>query len=193
MLGAMIWVVRFPAIHWIVTWPATAMHEIAHFVIAMLTFGKPVAISLLPTRTTNGVRLGEVTLENLNAFNGTVIAMAPLLLSGAAYAFYATLIRGQSCDWTKLLPMAYVVANALYGSVPSRRDVIQALRKPLGGIAVFIIAVSCFVGQADTMPVRLVEYGDLLAKQARQLIIDVRTATLHAGRSIRRRVADGNS
>lgn len=189
MLGTMIWLARVPSIHWIVTWPATIMHELAHFLVAIVTFGRPIAISLLPKRTATGVRLGAVTVRNLNAFNGALIALAPLLLLGLAYALYATVIRGQSCDWTKLLTMAYLVANALYGSVPSRFDVTQALRKPLGGIAIFAVAVTCFSGQADAMAVRLVDYGDLLSKQARLLNINVRAVTDHASASIIKRVA----
>lgn len=188
MLGAMIWVARFPSVHWLLTWPATVMHELAHFVVAMLTFGKPVAISLLPKRTTTGVQLGEVKVRNLNAFNGAVIAMAPFLLLGVAYALYATVIRGQACDWAKLLSVAYLAANALYGSAPSRHDFIHALRKPLGGIAILAIAASCFVGQADAMADRLVSYGNLFAERVLPLNTDVRATNDHAGTSIMKRV-----
>lgn len=184
MLGAMIWVARFPAIHWIFTWPATVMHELAHFVVAMITFGQPKAISLLPKRTKSGVRLGQVTVGNLNAFNGALIAMAPLFLLGVAFALYTILIRDHSCDWTKLVPMAYLVANSVYGSVPSRSDVLQALRKPFGGIAIIAVAAIFFVGQTDAMAVGLIDYGKFLAKQAGIVNIDVRAASDHAGLSI---------
>jgi len=171
MLGAMLWVARFPAIHWILTWPSTVMHELAHFVVAAITFGKPKAISLLPRRTSSGVRLGGVTVGNLNALNGALIAMAPLLNTGVAFAFYAILIRGQSCEWTKLVLIAYLTASAMYASVPSRSDVLQALRNPFGGIAVLAIAAAFLVVRADVIAVDLVNYGRDLRKDFRSLFL----------------------
>jgi hypothetical protein len=188
MLGAMIWLARFPSIHWLATWPATVMHELAHFLLALLTFGKPVAISLLPKRMAGGVQLGEVTVRNLNAFNGALIALAPLSLLGGAYALYATVIRDQACDWTKLFSIAYLAASALYGSVPSRHDCVQALRKPFGAMVILGIAGACFVGQADAMADRLVDYGTLLANQVHPLSVAVRATTDHAGWSVVKRV-----
>ncbi len=55
-------------------------------------------------------------------------------------------------------------------------------------MAIIAVAATCFVGQADAMTERLVDYENLLAKQVRPLSMAVRAMADQAGSSMMKRV-----
>lgn len=56
--------------------PGTLCHELAHFLVGLLTFARPASLSIIPSRG----KLGEVKLANARWYNSAPTALAPLLL-----------------------------------------------------------------------------------------------------------------
>ncbi len=109
--------------------PATYFHELAHFVVSFFLLGKPKKFSVFPTRTENGWILGYVESHNLNWFNTSFVALAPLLLLPIFFFLLEYSLKGDV--WFFLIFKAYICANLLLGMKPSRSDFQLALRRPI--------------------------------------------------------------
>ena len=62
------------------TLAGTICHELAHFVVGLVTFARPASLSVLPRRAVGGWQLGSVTLARVRWYNAAPSALAPLLL-----------------------------------------------------------------------------------------------------------------
>lgn len=106
-LAAAIWVLsqRYVAFT-LMQLPGTLCHELAHFVAGLLTFARPVSLSIIPRREGKGYRLGEVKLANARWYNSAFTALAPLLL--ALIPWWVAVLRtrgpGISKRWTPAWP-----------------------------------------------------------------------------------------
>ncbi|OGA17016.1 MAG: hypothetical protein A3I63_08425 [Betaproteobacteria bacterium RIFCSPLOWO2_02_FULL_66_14] len=186
MLGVMVRSAGSPRIHFIVTWPATVMHELSHLLIALVTLARPTGMSVLPRRVDGAIELGRVTVKKANALNASLVALAHLVLLALPYALYAAAIQGRSVDCTTLIPVAFISASALYGSIPSRHDLIVALKRPLGALAIVVFGAIFFAGEAQAMVGR---YGEAVAKEAQVLKVNVRAMADKSGLSIAKAIA----
>lgn len=97
----------------------TFCHELAHFSISFVTFGKPRNISIIPKREANGYTLGYVESHNINFLNKGLIGMAPLLLLPVGYYVY---ISSFNDDLPLLCLKAFILSNLIYSSMPSSTD-----------------------------------------------------------------------
>ncbi|RME61061.1 hypothetical protein D6779_00770 [Candidatus Parcubacteria bacterium] len=61
--------------------PGTFLHELSHFIAAMLLNGKPTRFSLWPKREGDRITLGTVTASNITWYNAIPVALAPFSLS----------------------------------------------------------------------------------------------------------------
>ena len=132
----------------IVYFLGTFFHELAHYIIALITtFRLPGRISLFPKyEIVNGRRviaLGYVEVKNssLNILNAFPIGMAPLLLLYLAYIVskYFFIYYG---IWFEVGIIAYILqsflmATLIINSVPSRADLILAKTK--GSLYFYIV------------------------------------------------------
>lgn len=103
--------------------PGTALHEIAHWVVAFLLRGRPRALSLWPNFRGRRWTLGYVTIANPAWYNRVPIALAPLLLlplAGLGY-WHGARLWGID-DWRHWLAL-YGAAMVLSGALPSREDI----------------------------------------------------------------------
>ena len=76
-LAAAIWVLaRRYRLAVLLQLPGTLCHELAHFLVGLLTFARPSSLSIVPRQG----RLGEVKLANARWYNAAPTALAPLLL-----------------------------------------------------------------------------------------------------------------
>lgn len=110
--------------------PGTIMHELAHFVIALLLGGHPTGFSIWPIRQHNRWQLGSVTAR-LTTLSALPTALAPLLWLPAGYAL---LLNRQSLagDSLQLLSAIYLaVYLCLSAAIPSWQDMKVALTHPL--------------------------------------------------------------
>ncbi len=139
----------------IVYFLGTFFHELAHYIIALITtFRLPGRISLFPKyEIVNGRRviaLGYVEVKNssLNILNAFPIGMAPLLLLYLAYIVskYFFIYYG---IWFEVGIIAYILqsflmATLIINSVPSRADLILARTKGSLYFYIVILLISIF-------------------------------------------------
>ena len=139
----------------IVYFLGTFFHELAHYIIAIITtFRLPGRISLFPKyEIVNGRRviaLGYVEVKNssLNILNAFPIGMAPLLLLYLAYidSKYFFIYYG---IWFEVGIIAYILqsflmATVIINSVPSRADLILARTKGSLYFYIVILLISIF-------------------------------------------------
>lgn len=103
----------------------TVLHELAHFLVGVVTGAKPVSLRLFPQRTAQGWVLGSVTFEQVTLLNAAPVAFAPLLLFALApiLGLYWAAPAARDGSWWMWLFATYVCANALDAGWPSRADV----------------------------------------------------------------------
>jgi hypothetical protein len=114
---------HFPFIGIVFNLMGTFLHELAHFVVALILNGRPVGFSLLPKRYGTGWILGSVEVSNARWYNALPIAMAPLSLFLGAYfldVWYNSMFIVKTLwrDLTYLMVLVILVENA----IPSIQD-----------------------------------------------------------------------
>ena len=123
--------------------PSTFLHELSHWLVAVVLGARPSFPSLLPKKMEgNYWVLGSVEFQ-CNPFTAALIALAPLWLLGGFVAFM--LLEGWhlSADWW----VGVLMGVMLVGSFPSRTDWAIALRNPLG----LLIVGLCFWGEIELL------------------------------------------
>jgi hypothetical protein len=121
--------------------PSTFMHELTHFLTALITLGKPVGMNLLPQRSASGYQLGQVTIANPTWFNRGIIGLAPLLLIPGALVVLREGVPVRASLSPGVL-FAYLLASMIYGCFPSVTDWRMARKSPLGLLAA--LSLICF-------------------------------------------------
>ncbi len=147
-LAAAIWVLsqRY-VVFTLLQLPGTLCHELAHFLAGLLTFARPVSLSIIPRREGNRYRLGEVKLANARWYNSALTALAPLGL--ALIPWWIAVLRTRG-DWhfTPLdAGLAFLLAPQFLACWPSLTDWKLAMRSwPL-----VLIAAACWYFYAETL------------------------------------------
>jgi hypothetical protein len=132
--GLSIWAAAFARpITSVRTWmffvvPGTMAHELAHYLVAIVTGGRPEPISLWPRRNGDGGWVMGSVVFRPNLFNGALVALAPLYLL-PPLAWWCGL---QHVNATPLaaLGWGYLTAVLLYSAWPSSVDWKISLRYP---------------------------------------------------------------
>ena len=79
LLGLVIERLRvWPQLRFFLLLPGTLAHELLHYLVALLTCGKPRGFSVWPRRTPDGWVLGAIGVLNFRWYNGLAICLAPL-------------------------------------------------------------------------------------------------------------------
>ncbi|WP_426344851.1 hypothetical protein ACN9MU_15730 [Pseudoduganella sp. R-32] len=128
-LAAAIWVLsqRYVAFT-LMQLPGTLCHELAHFVAGLLTFARPVSLSIIPRREGKGYRLGEVKLANARWYNSAFTALAPLLLALIPWCVAVLRTRGTWHFEALDAGLAFLVAPQFLACWPSATDWKLAVR-----------------------------------------------------------------
>lgn len=119
----------------LVALPATLFHELAHYIISYITYGKPNKLSIIPKKEGNSWTLGYVTSTNLRWDNQAIVSLAPLLLFPGIY--YVLDYALKETVWYFLCVYGYVLANFIQGAIPSSVDLKLAIKKPLPILILF--------------------------------------------------------
>jgi hypothetical protein len=112
--------------------PGTFCHELCHWMVGKLLNGRPVHFTIVPKRAGRGLVLGSVALSNLRWYNAFFIGFAPLLLLVAAYGWFVWRLGGRPVFGWKEAGAVFILANLLFGSLPSWQDFRIAARSPVG-------------------------------------------------------------
>ncbi len=122
--------------------PGTFFHELAHFFVGLITFGKPENFSLIPSISKESITFGSVRFSGLNFFNTLPIALAPYLLLPFSLilivSFSNMLCVSNSLDYYSLL-YAFIVYSTLISCFPSSVDWRVAFSNKFGLIFYVII------------------------------------------------------
>jgi hypothetical protein len=82
---------------WIIAWPGTAVHELCHWIVGLVTFGQPDSMNIMPSPPKDGEQvLGSVSFNNVGWWNALPIGIAPLLALPIALA----IAGGMTFSWT---------------------------------------------------------------------------------------------
>ena len=99
--------------------PGTLLHEISHFLMSMITNGKPVSLSLIPKRRGQTWVLGSVTSSNVKWYNAFFIGMSPFLLIPLSI-----ILMNYFMDYKSpyFLLNSFLVSTFVLASIPSTTD-----------------------------------------------------------------------
>ena len=109
---------------WIVFFVGTFFHELAHFIVSLITFGKPSSFNVFPSKDkeTNMITLGYVTSRNMRWYNAFFISMAPLLLIPLSYYVYTTFFTYFEFNIYTMFIQIFLIVTLLFSSIPSGTD-----------------------------------------------------------------------
>lgn len=113
---------------WIVYLMGTFFHELAHFIVSFITFGKPYWFSIVPHSKidketgTKMITLGHVKSSNIRWWNVFFISMAPLLLLPLSYFVYLHFFDYIKMNLWTLILYIFTIVSLLFSSVPSGID-----------------------------------------------------------------------
>lgn len=127
---------RVTAIYIVFALPGTCAHEVAHFLVALFTNGRPRFPSIIPIRTHDGWLLGSVQLGNARWYNAAVIAFAPLALIPLAGWLYVHRIAAISPWSAQHWLYLYLIIVMSMSALPSRIDLRLAWKYSAGVIFV---------------------------------------------------------
>lgn len=108
--------------------PFTLMHESAHFMVALLTGGRPSSFSVWPRRTAGGWVLGSVSSVP------TILSAAPTALAPLGWlviGYYLLLLWDLRPVWVPEYMIVVVLYACTAACTPSRQDVTVAVKNPL--------------------------------------------------------------
>ena len=126
---------------WFALLPGLLAHEMAHWLVALLTRSRPQPLSIIPKRTPQGWQLGAVVFEP-KVLSAGLVALAPLyILTPLAWWLCSA---GWSAGGLRAVGAGYLFVALLWGAVPSRTDWVIALRHPLGTFIVLSAIGSWF-------------------------------------------------
>ena len=128
-LAAAIWVLsqRY-SIFLILRLPGTLCHELAHFLVGLVTLARPASLSIVPRRAARSWTLGEVKLANARWYNAAPTALAPMALVLLPW-WVAVLRTPPGWHFTPLdAGLAFLLAPQFLACWPSAADWKLALR-----------------------------------------------------------------
>ncbi len=124
----------------LVALPGTLMHELAHFVVALLLRAQPEFPSLVPTRMQGGWRMGSVAFR-AGPVRAAPIALAPLLLFPLAWWWAVAIMPRFTWPW--LAAAAWIAGALLSACLPSPAD-LRLARPALLALAVLALLAAGF-------------------------------------------------
>ncbi len=125
-----------PRLFAVVFLPGTFIHEMSHFLTALVLLVPVGNINLTPKIEEDGVRLGSVPIAKTDPIRRTLIGIAPIffglaIILGSIFYVYTNNLFGQPIALVILALVAFEVGNTMFAS-----------KKDLEGVfAVFVVVV----------------------------------------------------
>ena len=133
---------RWMLLYALLVLPGTVLHELAHWVVGLLTGARPGSLHLLPVRhpQRRSWTLGAVGFRRIHWLNAVPVALAPLLLLPAALALYALALATDPRSWQHWAGL-YAATVAMACCLPSPTDWRLAASRP-GGAMLYLLMVA---------------------------------------------------
>lgn len=131
---------RWVLLYALLALPGTFLHELAHWLVAVVLGGQPTSLSIVPVRTERRWRLGSVGIGRVRWFNALPIGCAPLMLAPLAVFALVHATRVDASSWVHWAGL-YVAVCAAVSCLPSLADWKIVLSRPLGLLLYAALAV----------------------------------------------------
>lgn len=122
---------RWVLLYALLVWPGTVLHELSHWLVALLTGAKPSSLSVVPVRVERRWRLGSVGIGRVHTLNALPIGCAPLLLAPLAAVALAQALRVDPASGVRWAGL-YVAVIAAVSCLPSVADWKIVASRPIG-------------------------------------------------------------
>ncbi len=136
---------RWVLLYALLVWPGTFLHELAHWLVALISGGEPTSLSVVPARSERGWRLGAVGIRRVRWYNALPIGAAPLLLAPLAVFALLHATRVEATSWTHWAVL-YLAVSAAVSCLPSLTDWKLVASRPIG--LLFYVALAAGAGYA---------------------------------------------
>lgn len=113
---------------WLMYLVGTFFHETSHFLVSLISNGKPSWFSIIPKKVINKENgkkyyaLGYVTNNNITWYNSFVISMAPLLLVLLSFLVYKNFFIFVPQNIFTILIYVFLIVALVFSSIPSSVD-----------------------------------------------------------------------
>ncbi len=107
--------------------PGTLIHELAHFIVALVLLLPVKSMSLFPVFEANQIKLGEVKFEKRDVVRGGIVGIAPFVVGILLLIsiFYFQIFPGQ--DLIINILMTYLIFSVSSNMFSSRQDLKDAI------------------------------------------------------------------
>lgn len=117
--------------------PGTFIHEVSHFLMALLLLVPAGQMDLMPEAEEKGIRLGKVAIGKTDFIRGSLIGLAPIFAGGgiifAAISFALTRLN----IWWVAVFLIYIIFEITHTMFSSRRDLFAVVE-----LIVFLAIIS---------------------------------------------------
>lgn len=117
----------------------TFIHEVLHFLVSLLLYGKPSKFSILPKKEDGGLILGSVAHSNLSWYNRLPIGLAPLLVWIPLFFVDMYYFSYFERNIYSMLGYSFLICVLIINSFPSSEDLRVAFGCVTGLIAYLIL------------------------------------------------------
>jgi hypothetical protein len=111
----------------ILYFPGTLLHELSHFLAAVILRVPVASFSIMPKVTPTGILFGRVSVQKVDPFRSAIIAIAPLLTGAISLLFVLNWIKANAKLDVVTLLACYFALCLINMMIPSKQDVKVAL------------------------------------------------------------------
>jgi len=128
-------------------------HELSHFIVSLLTLGKPVGLTVIPVRKELLLEekryiyweFGHVVSNNTTFLNSFYIGLAPLLLMPLAYLVYVNFFNFVPFNGLNIVFLHAIVFVLLFNSFPSEADIKVAFSSAIGVVVNVVMLTTIYL------------------------------------------------
>jgi len=132
LAGLLAWTVRHPGFFFFLTLPGVIVHELSHWFMAAVLGGRPSRLSVVPVQDPSGRWILGSVRFHATWWNGSFVALAPLVGNCIAAAAAVALAPGELIGG---VACGYLSAVILRHATLSRADLGVIARQPAGAFA----------------------------------------------------------
>ncbi|MGE4511543.1 MAG: hypothetical protein AB7D43_10640 [Sulfurimonadaceae bacterium] len=128
-------------------------HEASHFIVSLLTLGKPIGFTIIPVKKELIVEekkyvyweFGHVVARNTTFLNSFYIGLAPLLLMPLAYLVYVNFFNFVPFNGLNIVFLHAIVFVLLFNSFPSEADIKVAFSSAIGVVVNVVMLTTIYL------------------------------------------------